>query len=74
MVLLLGATDTGKSTLAQFLISHLCQRGLMVALVDADIGQSSISLSSICFVLFEKPYFIPLPIFKVLMFPAAKNR
>lgn len=38
--ILLGATDTGKSTLAKFLIPHLCQRGLKVALVDADIGQS----------------------------------
>ena len=36
--ILLGATDTGKSTLAKFLISHLCQRGLKVGLVDADIG------------------------------------
>lgn len=40
ITILLGATDTGKSTLAQFLIFHLCRRGLMVALVDADIGQS----------------------------------
>jgi len=40
ITILLGATDTGKSTLAQFLISHLCQRGLKVGLVDADIGQS----------------------------------
>jgi polynucleotide 5'-hydroxyl-kinase GRC3/NOL9 len=40
MAILLGATDTGKSTLAKFLISHLCQRGLEVGLVDADIGQS----------------------------------
>ena len=39
-VILLGATDTGKSTLAKFLISNLCQQGLKVALVDADIGQS----------------------------------
>jgi len=38
--ILLGATDTGKSTLTQFLITHLCQRVLKVALVDADIGQS----------------------------------
>jgi polynucleotide 5'-hydroxyl-kinase GRC3/NOL9 len=38
--ILLGATDTGKSTLAKFLISHLCKRVLRVALVDADIGQS----------------------------------
>ncbi len=40
ITILLGATDTGKSTLAQFLISHLCRRGLKVGLVDADIGQS----------------------------------
>ncbi len=40
IVILLGATDTGKSTLAKFLISHLCKRGLKVGLVDADVGQS----------------------------------
>lgn len=40
VVILLGATDTGKTTLAKFLISHLCQRELKVGLVDADIGQS----------------------------------
>jgi polynucleotide 5'-hydroxyl-kinase GRC3/NOL9 len=40
IAILLGATDTGKSTLARFLISNLCQRGQKVALVDADIGQS----------------------------------
>jgi polynucleotide 5'-hydroxyl-kinase GRC3/NOL9 len=40
IAILLGATDAGKSTLAKFLILHLCQRGLKVALIDADIGQS----------------------------------
>ncbi|MGQ9646362.1 MAG: Clp1/GlmU family protein [Thermodesulfobacteriota bacterium] len=40
VAILLGGTDTGKSTLAQFLIFHLCQRGFKVGLVDADIGQS----------------------------------
>jgi polynucleotide 5'-hydroxyl-kinase GRC3/NOL9 len=40
IAILLGATDTGKSSLAKFLISNLCQQGLQVALVDADIGQS----------------------------------
>jgi len=40
IAILLGAIDTGKSTLAKFLISHLCRKGLRVALVDADIGQS----------------------------------
>jgi polynucleotide 5'-hydroxyl-kinase GRC3/NOL9 len=42
VAILLGATDTGKSTLAKFLILNFCQRGLKVALVDADIGQSSL--------------------------------
>jgi polynucleotide 5'-hydroxyl-kinase GRC3/NOL9 len=42
MAILLGATDTGKSALAKFLILNLCQLGLKVALVDADIGQSSL--------------------------------
>jgi polynucleotide 5'-hydroxyl-kinase GRC3/NOL9 len=40
IAILLGATDTGKSTLAKFLIFNLCKRGLKVAMVDADIGQS----------------------------------
>lgn len=40
IAIILGATDTGKSTLAKFLIFNLCKRELKVALVDADIGQS----------------------------------
>jgi len=39
-VLILGASDTGKSTLAHFLVVKLCQKGNVVALVDGDIGQS----------------------------------
>jgi polynucleotide 5'-hydroxyl-kinase GRC3/NOL9 len=42
IVILLGATDTGKSTLAKFLILNLCQRGLKIALIDADVGQSTL--------------------------------
>ena len=40
IAILLGATDTGKSTLARFLITRLCHQGVKTALVDADIGQS----------------------------------
>jgi polynucleotide 5'-hydroxyl-kinase GRC3/NOL9 len=40
IVFFLGATDTGKTTFAKFLIFNLSQRGLKIALVDADIGQS----------------------------------
>jgi polynucleotide 5'-hydroxyl-kinase GRC3/NOL9 len=43
MAILLGGTDTVKTTLANFLILNLCRRGSKVALVDADIGQSSLS-------------------------------
>jgi len=42
IVIILGATDTGKSSLAKYLILNLCQRGLKVALVDADVGQSTL--------------------------------
>ncbi len=40
IVLILGAPDSGKSSLTKFLIFNLCQKGFLVALVDADIGQS----------------------------------
>jgi polynucleotide 5'-hydroxyl-kinase GRC3/NOL9 len=42
MAIIIGVTDTGKTTLANFLTLNLCQRRLKVALVDADIGQSSL--------------------------------
>ena len=42
MAILLGGTDSGKTTLANFLILNLCRRGLRIALVDADIGQSTL--------------------------------
>ena len=38
--LILGASDTGKSTLARLLIRRWCKLGLTVALVDGDVGQS----------------------------------
>ena len=56
IAILLGATDTGKSTLAKFLITHLCQIGLKVALVDADIGQSFLGPpTAIGLALFKSP-------------------
>ena len=42
MAILLGGTDTGKTTLANFFILNLCRRGSKVALLDGDIGQSSL--------------------------------
>jgi polynucleotide 5'-hydroxyl-kinase GRC3/NOL9 len=56
VAILLGATDTGKSTLAKFLITHLYQGGVKVALVDADIGQSSLGPpTTIGLALFDSP-------------------
>lgn len=40
--LLVGASDTGKSTLARFFIESLLKNGKTVCLLDADIGQSTI--------------------------------
>ena len=56
VAILLGATDTGKTTLAKFLISRLSQRGEKTALVDADIGQSFLGPpTTIGLALFESP-------------------
>ena len=42
-VFILGAPDTGKSTLAHFLCSQSIQQGLKTAYIDGDLGQSVIS-------------------------------
>lgn len=42
VVLVIGATDTGKSTFCCFLADYALAAGLKVACVDADIGQSRI--------------------------------
>ncbi len=41
-VLVLGASDTGKSTMTKFLVKGLVEKGLRVGYVDADIGQSTL--------------------------------
>ena len=42
IVLVIGATDVGKSTFCRFLIERGVARGLKVGFVDADVGQSQI--------------------------------
>lgn len=42
--LLLGETDSGKSTLAKYLIGRLLKENIKTALIDSDIGQSSLGL------------------------------
>lgn len=44
VALLLGATDSGKSTLAKYLIKELLSRNVIISLIDSDIGQSSLGL------------------------------
>jgi polynucleotide 5'-hydroxyl-kinase GRC3/NOL9 len=43
-VVIIGATDSGKSTLARYLIGRILRKGLKVSLVDSDVGQSSLGL------------------------------
>ena len=43
-VLLLGATDSGKTTLARYLVESLVAKRLYTALIDSDIGQSGLGL------------------------------
>jgi polynucleotide 5'-hydroxyl-kinase GRC3/NOL9 len=42
VVMLVGGADTGKTTLAKFLLADALGRGLRVAFVDADIGTSTV--------------------------------
>ena len=43
-LMVLGASDTGKSTLARYLFQTLCRRGSRAAYLDADLGQSTLGL------------------------------
>lgn len=42
LVCVLGASDTGKSSLCRYLVLHFRQQGCRVALIDADLGQSTL--------------------------------
>ena len=41
-LVVIGSTDTGKSTLCTFLVNHILKFKQSVALIDADIGQSDL--------------------------------
>jgi polynucleotide 5'-hydroxyl-kinase GRC3/NOL9 len=43
-VMVVGASDTGKSTLARFLFQQLCRQGVLAAYLDTDVGQSTLGL------------------------------
>jgi polynucleotide 5'-hydroxyl-kinase GRC3/NOL9 len=43
-VMVIGASDTGKSTLARYLYQAMCREGVPAAYLDADVGQSTLGL------------------------------
>jgi len=55
-VLIFGAPDRGKTTLARFLIEKWCGQGRRVALIDGDIGQSTLGPpATVGLALFDSP-------------------
>jgi polynucleotide 5'-hydroxyl-kinase GRC3/NOL9 len=44
VTMLMGTTDSGKSTLARFLLKGLLAGGIRVSVVDSDVGQSSLGV------------------------------
>jgi polynucleotide 5'-hydroxyl-kinase GRC3/NOL9 len=54
-VMIIGGPDTGKSTLARYMLREFLGRNFRVGFVDADIGQSSIALpTTIALKVFEQ--------------------
>ncbi|HSJ56396.1 MAG TPA: polynucleotide 5'-hydroxyl-kinase [Anaerolineae bacterium] len=43
-IVVIGESDTGKSTLARYLFARLCKAGVRAAYLDADVGQSTLGL------------------------------
>jgi len=63
VVVVLGASDTGKTTLIKLLLSSICTEGEKVALIDGDIGQSTLGPpTTISMAIFHSP---PLDLKKV---------
>lgn len=42
--MVIGASDTGKSTLARYLFQQACRQGRRAAYLDADVGQSTLGV------------------------------
>jgi len=52
--LIIGATDSGKSTLAKYLLERLVSQNMNVCFIDSDVGQSSLGLpGTICLKVFS---------------------
>lgn len=60
IVLVIGATDAGKSTFCRFLIDAALAQGLKTAFVDADVGQSQIGPPTTIGMKFFAPEMVPI--------------
>ncbi len=59
-IIVIGSTDTGKSTLCTFLVNHILKLKQSVALIDADIGQSDLGPpGTLGLSIINKPYIEP---------------
>jgi len=55
-IFIIGATNSGKSTLAKYLLRRFTDKNMPAALVDSDIGQSSLGIpGTIAMKVFKKP-------------------
>ena len=70
VVVVIGASDTGKSTFCRFLADAARAKGLKVAYVDADVGQSQIGPPTTIGV----KSFAPLPAEQEPMLDSGQNR
>ena len=55
VLMVVGATDVGKSTLARFLYRRLCEKGRTVAFLDGDPGQSALGPPATMTLAFSRP-------------------
>ena len=74
VVLLIGAPDTGKTTLCQFLVRMALEEGLRTAYIDADVGQSVIGPpTTLGMTLLERGELTPYPEPSLLYFIGATS-
>jgi polynucleotide 5'-hydroxyl-kinase GRC3/NOL9 len=51
--MIIGATDSGKSSLLKYLLNELLRKKITISVIDADVGQSSLGLpGTICMKIF----------------------
>ncbi len=72
--MIIGEPDSGKSTLAKYLIQRLVSQNITVSLIDADVGQSSLGLpGTICMKPFLTEYDLPSFLYEKMSFVGTIN-